>query len=227
MIDAGICKSRVKKALNSIGKDLEDINIVLLTHEHTDHTKYQEIYEPNIVFGPKSCVKELSNILRPSLTYNIGTYEISVFEASHDVECFAYIIKSVLTGEAMLYITDTGYINSEILDVAKDLEYYVIEANHDPDMELTSNRPPYLIRRNMSDTGHLNNYDSAYYLTLLVGSRTRVIMFAHLSTQCNNEERTLNAYKEVFIAQRGKVIENIDVYCLKQDQETRIKELVR
>lgn len=71
-------------------------------------------------------------------------------------------------------------------------------------MELNSPRPAYLIKRNMSDTGHLNNIDSSYYLSLIVGNKTKTILFAHLSRDCNREDLVLKAYKDVFLAQKDQ-----------------------
>ena len=39
LIDAGVSCQRITKALESIGVSFNDINAILITHEHSDHTK--------------------------------------------------------------------------------------------------------------------------------------------------------------------------------------------
>jgi hypothetical protein len=52
-------------------------------------------------------------------------------------------------------------------------------------MELASGRPPYLIERVLGDRGHLANEQAAAALPDLVAGRTRAVMLAHLSLDCN------------------------------------------
>ena len=226
-IDAGISLKRIKKALTSFGKGFDDISAILITHSHSDHTKYLSIFDDDKIYGPEVCVNSRNNSLSPSVIYRFNTLEVIPLKLSHDVPCYGYLISSSYTNEKLVYITDTGFISTEVMDLVSNAEFYIIEANHDSNMELNSNRPLYLIRRNMSDKGHLNNIDSAYYLTSFVGNKTRVLMFAHLSEECNTEELVLKAYNEVFLAQTGRVDERIKVLCLKQNEETLIKELVK
>jgi len=39
LIDAGISKKKIVEALNDVSMDLKDIDGILITHEHIDHTK--------------------------------------------------------------------------------------------------------------------------------------------------------------------------------------------
>ncbi|HBD06385.1 MAG TPA: MBL fold metallo-hydrolase [Firmicutes bacterium] len=227
MIDAGLALTRVKNCLETLGKGPSDILALLLTHGHIDHVKHQDKFKDEIRFGPEDIVSNKQNALKPYVIYRFGTFEVTPVKLSHDVTCFGYILFSNYTKEKVVYITDTGFIPEKTLELSNDADYYIFESNHDTTMEMKSNRPIYLIKRNISSTGHLNNYDSSYYLSCLVGEKTKAIMFAHISRDCNTVEHIKSAYEEVFIAQRGKVMENIEVYYLKQDEPTYIRELVK
>ena len=74
----------------------------------------------------------------------------------------------------------------------------MIESYHDVDMLINSNRPWYLKKRILSDKGHLSNEQSAIYMSKCIGEKTKQIMLAHLSEECNDPEVALKTYKKVF-----------------------------
>lgn len=43
LVDAGVSLKKIETALNSINVNLCDINAILVTHEHIDHTKSLEL----------------------------------------------------------------------------------------------------------------------------------------------------------------------------------------
>jgi hypothetical protein len=59
------------------------------------------------------------------------------------------------------------------------------------------------------DEGHLSNEDSANLLLNLSGEKTKVIILAHLSEECNVESKALEAYNKVFLDQ------GVDIYSYK------------
>lgn len=229
-IDAGLPSKKIKEGLASLNKTLNDVRGLFITHSHSDHLKYANIYPKEKIFTHNDCLPlselEKDNILFPNTKYILGTFEITPILLSHDVKCFGYVVHSTITDETLVNITDTGYIPDNSFEIISNADFYIFESNHDTDMELNSPRPAYLIKRNMSDTGHLNNIDSSYYLSLIVGNKTKTILFAHLSRDCNREDLVLKAYKDVFLAQKGS-IPDIEVYCLHQDLPTFIQTKVK
>ena len=55
-------------------------------------------------------------------------------------------------------------------------------------MLMSSARPPYLKSRIISDSGHLSNEQSAEILADVIGPRTREIVLAHISQECNTRD---------------------------------------
>ena len=49
LIDAGVSCQKISKALASIGVELDEINAILITHEHIDHTKGLTTISKNII----------------------------------------------------------------------------------------------------------------------------------------------------------------------------------
>ena len=97
----------------------------------------------------------------------------------------------------------------------KNADYYVIESNHDPEMLMATNRPMMLKRRILSTKGHLSNEQSATYMTMSVGDKTKEIILAHLSEEANCPEVAIETYKRVF-KDANISLDNIRLDCANQ-----------
>ena len=198
LIDMGTTLKVLKEALLAQNMNLMNINAMLLTHEHTDHT-YGIKYLPPL---PIYCTKETldsSNVveIKPYKKFKIEHLEITPVSTSHDVKNpVGFIIKN--STEKLVYLTDSGKIPGKSLLKLKNADYYVIESNHDVEMLVNSNRPWYLKKRILSDKGHLSNEQSAAYMSKCVGEKTKQIILAHLSEECNKPELALKTYKKIF-----------------------------
>lgn len=207
LIDVGFNYKQLKKKLEEIEIDIKDIQYLFITHEHTDHIRGLSVFLHNV--KPILCLtKKLTHVLFPDEMYDkvillekiniIKDIKINVLPLSHDAIdpiglMFEYSI------ESLVYITDTGYINTKIIDIAKNKNYYIIESNHDPEKLINGPYPPYLQKRILSDVGHLSNKMCGVYLSKLIGKNTKKVILAHLSKTNNTEEIALNTVKKVLI----------------------------
>jgi len=119
-----------------------------------------------------------------------------------------------------VYITDTGYISERIFKDIENKELYVFESNHDVEMLMNNPKYPHHTKiRILSDKGHLSNKDSAYYLSKIIGSKTKHIILAHLSEQNNKEELALEVLNETL---KRKQIDFKNIYIAKQNEKTEL-----
>lgn len=213
-IDMGLTKKRVTEALSAINKNIEDLQGILITHEHVDHIKNLYMYKGKVpIHASKGTVDFFDIEVIPEESFEIGTFTIIPFSTSHDAaNPVGYVIFS---GDSKLvYLTDTGFIPDESLEYLKNADYYIIESNHDLKMLMESHRPACLKRRIKGDLGHLSNIDSAIYMSECISHKTKAIYLAHLSEECNIPEIALESYKKTF--KRKKVPYDVPVICLKQ-----------
>jgi len=198
LIDMGTTLKVVKEALAKENMNLMNINAMLLTHEHTDHTFGIRYLPPLPIYCTKETL-ELPNVVEitPYKKFKIEHLEITPVSTSHDVKNpLGFIIQN--KDEKLVYLTDSGKISTKTLNKLKNANYYVIESNHDVEMLINSNRPWFIKKRILSDKGHLSNEQSATYMTKCVGENTKQIILAHLSEECNDPEVALKTYKKIF-----------------------------
>lgn len=219
LIDMGVSLKCLRDACNVWNKQLLDIDALLITHAHTDHTSGVRYLDPLPIYcmeGTRS--KGDVNIVEVAKTFNIKDFKITPIEASHDSpNTVGYLI--VAGEETLVYLTDTGYIPEETLEKIKNANYYIIESNHDRKMLLKTNRPESLKQRILSDSGHLCNEDSAFYMADSIGPKTKEIVLAHLSQEANTPEKALSAYEKVFRKRKIKT-QNMKIHCANQFEMT-------
>lgn len=134
LIDCGVSY----KALSSI---VNDINLVLLTHEHTDHFNSKTIKRladerPTLRFGCcKWLVKKLYDagveatridVYEIGKIYDYKQFKISPVKLYHDVPQCGYRV--YIGNEKALYCTDTSTLEGIS---AKGYDLYLLEANYD------------------------------------------------------------------------------------------------
>lgn len=215
LIDVGIAISSIEEELAKFDKSINDIDAVLITHNHTDHIKNIKGFSPKKIYALERTVPgSLSNVIQLNEPFTIKDITVTAFPTSHDaLNPCGFMLES--EGTRLVYMTDTGVYLSVNTPLIKNPDYLIIESNHDIQMLLHTNRPMELIQRIMSDYGHLCNEDSAFASLEIIGDRTKEIILAHLSEEANTPETALAAYKKVFDF-AGKRLEKYNVRCANQ-----------
>ena len=192
-IDMGLPLKSLKKELDHLGKTINDIQALFITHEHTDHIVGIPLYHDRVDLYAGEGTYASANPVEPFIPLEVGSMSIVPFPTSHDAtNPMGYLIEE--EGCRLGYVTDTGYLSDEALALIKDCDYYYFESNHDLKMLMDSARPAVLKKRIHSKLGHPSNIDSAIYMAELIGPRTKAIYLAHLSEECNTPEIALSSY---------------------------------
>lgn len=196
LIDAGISMRRIRQALSRQGLRPEDLQGILVTHEHTDHISGLPMMVKHHglpVFAPRTVANRIlwsvtgvDEYLHPIATeepFSLGNLRITAFSTSHDTEqSVGYRIE----GSARLgYCTDTGCVTTGMQEYLPGCDAVVLEANHDVDMLRAGPYPWSLKRRVLSDRGHLSNDSCAAFACCLAESGMKKLVLAHLSRENN------------------------------------------
>ena len=222
LIDVGFSYPKMKMLLEGFGVNPSEIDTILITHDHSDHIGgLSQFLKKNSI---KVCANEVlagqllrivneDDILIVDTEFDIDDFHIESFKTSHDaVGSVGYIISE--DDKTVVYVTDTGYINSRNLKKLVNKELYIFESNHDVKMLMDGPYPYILKQRVLSDKGHLSNELSGTYLKELIGDKTKKIVLAHLSEINNTPEVALKTVKEI--------VDNKDIEIINAFQDEPI-----
>ncbi|MBC3798476.1 MBL fold metallo-hydrolase [Acetobacterium tundrae] len=117
LLECGVPVKRIQEALNF---KLSEISGCLITHEHMDHAKAaKDLVKKGVdVYTSLGTLKALDIVsnhrthrLFAQRASNIGTFRILPFDVQHDAtEPLGFLISSAVTGERLLFFTDTYYL---------------------------------------------------------------------------------------------------------------------
>jgi phosphoribosyl 1,2-cyclic phosphodiesterase len=191
LVDAGLPPQRIGALLAHIGRTLADVNAVLLTHGHTDHTcgVAALVRERNIeVYAAPGVGESLgANTVSPEEPCSVEDLGVTFFEVTHDSMTYGVRVSDGSSAVAMA--TDLGEAGVDVLQSMSGAEAVVLEANHDPDW---LSRGPYstsLKRRIRSRHGHLSNRQAAAAAVALAPHGLKDLVLAHLSKTNNSPTR--------------------------------------
>ena len=231
LIDIGTTCAYIEKTLEQLNINCDEITDILITHNHVDHIKGLKVFIKK--YNPVVHVTEkLLNVLQKEVgTFKYELYEdkktiledltVNIIKTSHDAEdSVGFIIKHNYS--SMVYITDTGYINSRYHEALSNNNLYIFESNHDVKMLREGPYPYYLQQRVISDKGHLSNKQASDYLCKFIGKDTKKIVFSHISEHNNTEEKVIETFNktleknnmhfdDVMIARQNEYTEFIEV----------------
>lgn len=240
LIDAGVPAKRVIGGLNEIGLSLDDIDAILVTHEHSDHIGGLGVLtrkRPIPIYSTlgtkqgtfmQSCSKGLDetlfNIIQSEEMFTLGDITIDPIAISHDAaEPVAYQLTS---GNKKIGIaTDLGVYDDKIINKLQYADVLFLESNHDVRMLQVGPYPYQLKQRILGDRGHLSNENCGRLLSKLLHDNTKSVMLGHLSDKNNLPELAFETVKlEVTMSETPYEGGDFPIYVAKRSEVS--KELV-
>jgi len=207
LIDSGESAKKITDALSSINVTPNDLNAILVTHEHSDHVRglgtFSKKYNVPVYANqktweamPEQEIKITENnkkYFRPLEKFEIGDLKIYPFKIPHDAAdpCgfnLAY------NNTKISIATDIGHMTSNILHTLEESKFLLLESNYDPNILKYSKYPYPLKERIAGPNGHLPNSDAGKTISYLLNSGLKQVMLGHLSKENNFPEL---AYKTV------------------------------
>ena len=205
LLDVGFSASEVTKRLALLQVAPEEIDAILITHEHLDHIKGLNVFASKYQIpvyihtkGYYALISKLKNIDKikfvqfDDLDFYIKDIQISNYCLSHDSEyCSGYSF--VENSKKVSILTDLGYTNSEVLSKISGSTLVYLESNHDEEMLKNNQHYPLILKqRILGRRGHLSNISAAQVIEHLARTGTKQVMLAHLSKENNTPELAYN-----------------------------------
>lgn len=195
LIDAGKSAREIDSRMDSLGKSLENVDAIIITHSHHDHISGAGIIarmhgiplymsketfsEANGKIGDVDKIKHFTQ----SRGFKIGSMEIRPIQTSHNVSSCGFVIGNSEFG----IFTDTGIVTRQMRDALPKLKGVLLESNHDIDMLINGHYPAYLKRWILSDEGHLSNVHASEFIQKK-GNNLNLVLLGHLSGNNNTPQ---------------------------------------
>ena len=225
LVDCGITGKAASSQLQRAGVSPDEIDALIVTHEHTDHTSGVGVLSRRFnipVYATigtwKAMINSLGKInpllihyIAPEVPFSIKGAAFHPFKTSHDAKESIGLLFT--NGEKYGAIaTDMGTVSRHIFELLSVCSIILIEANHDETMLINGPYPHSLKERILSDEGHLSNRLCAALCAKLVREgKLRKIMLGHLSADNNTPAL---AY--------GTVRKSIDAVCLENKSDIEL-----
>jgi phosphoribosyl 1,2-cyclic phosphodiesterase len=214
LVDCGTSGKKVIDGLQSIDKNIEDIDAILVTHEHSDHIqslgmiskKYNIPVYANLETWQAMSVQadkinlENKKIFENGNNFEIGNLLIHPFSTPHDAAnpCGFNIFSE---NKKISIATDLGHMDDIMLENLKGSSFVLLEANYDPEILKVSRYPFALKQRISGPHGHLSNLASGKTIAKLMDYDLKEVMLGHLSKENNFPELAYQTVAEELMSQ--------------------------
>jgi phosphoribosyl 1,2-cyclic phosphodiesterase len=206
LVDAGFGKKETLRRLAAAGRDVDHLDGIVISHEHTDHigslaqvlgqwraTVYinEATHTEVLRILPETSHKRLDRVehIRAGQRFLVGDIEVSPFAIPHDaVDPLGFTFRT--NGTKVAIVTDLGYLPELVKVHLRDSDCLMLESNHDLEMLKVGPYPWHIKQRVMSRTGHLSNHTVSEFLADAEGfdAHARYVVLAHLSENNNNPD---------------------------------------
>ena len=203
LIDAGLSGIEIERRLNSKGLYPEDLNAIIVSHEHTDHIQGVGVLSRRFslpVFisskTEKAAVSQLGNVrviknFECGSPFMINNLSIHPFSISHDAtDPSGFTVNQ--NGTKIGIATDLGIATSMVKEHLKGCSLLILEANHDEEMLINGPYPWPIKQRIKGRTGHLSNVASKNLLKEVQHDRLKYVILGHLSETNNTPQKALS-----------------------------------
>ena len=229
LIDGGLSARQLMLRLAECRVVPEQLDGVLLTHEHTDHVCGLEVLSRKFEV-PLYCNRLTAEALRcngllgqhrnwrifeTGSEFSICDITVQTFPVPHDAVDplgFAFHAGSGSLG----FITDLGYATKMIIERLRAVQTLVIETNHDEKLLQNDPHRPWPVKQRIqSRHGHLSNAAAASVIEELSSGNIERIVLGHLSRDCNTPELALSTVR-ASLERYGKI--DMEVHIATQSK---------
>lgn len=203
LIDCGFSGTQLRKRLAALAMTVDEIDAVLVTHEHGDHIggvprlAQQLGIDPWMTWGTWQALESSAAAggngwqeFSCHQPFAVGDAWIEPFPVPHDAREPSQFVVS--DGARRLGIlTDAGHATPLMHERLAGCQGLLLEFNHDREMLQRGSYPWSVIQRIDGDYGHLNNAQSAALLDSVWHGGLQHVVIGHVSER-NNHQRLID-----------------------------------
>ena len=227
LIDGGLSARQLVLRLELCGVTPEQLDGVLLTHEHGDHICGLEVLcrKINVPIYCNALTAESVRgdgafeahrnwrIFATGGEFSICDITVQTFPVPHDaVDPLGFVFHA---GSGSLgFITDLGYVTKLITERLRQVQTLVVETNHDEKLLQNDTHRPWPVKQRIqSRHGHLSNTAAAGVIEELLPGKIERVVLGHLSRDCNTPALALNTVR-ASLEKCGR--NDVETYCATQ-----------
>lgn len=212
LVDAGLSCRELDRRLSLFGVEPTQIDGVVLTHEHTDHTRGARRFcidhgVPAYATRGTLALTPLEQVntsrITPGQSFRIGKFALNPFSVRHlAAEPVALTVS--LDSRKVGIASDLGTVTPTVVNEMSGSTLMLVEANYDESMLLSGDYPGFLKQAIRGAYGHLSNEDAGALSLKSASDITHDIVLVHLSKENNTPEKALEAVGEKIRRARHK-----------------------
>jgi phosphoribosyl 1,2-cyclic phosphodiesterase len=226
LFDAGISSVEAERRLSAFGRNMREVDALIISHDHGDHVRHAGVYQRKYGLPVFITQKTFGHAAK---RHNLGKLDnIHFFSKGEAMRFDEVVVQSVpsphdgVDGSVFVVssfkkqigiFTDIGFVSEDIYQTVSTLDAVFIESNYDPDMLKKGDYPAFLKQRITGPHGHLSNRQSAELL--LAGDNLKWACLAHLSNNNNDPLLALKTHREI-------VSEDLQLYVASRYEATGI-----
>ena len=231
LVDGGLSARQLVVRLALCGFAPNDLDGVLLTHEHGDHVCGLEVLCRKFQV-PIYCNALTAEAIRYPATAGLGEYRhwrifrtgssfsvcditVESFPVPHDaVDPVGYTFHAGRS--ALGYVTDLGQATRLTIERLREVQTLVIETNHDEKLLQNDPHRPWPVKQRIqSRHGHLSNAAAASVIGQLLSGKIARVVLGHLSRDCNSPELASGTVRAE-LEKTGR--RDIEIFCAAQSE---------
>jgi len=216
LFDAGITGVQAEERLVAHGRNIRDVDAVVISHDHGDHIRHVGVYQRKFgipiyatpatldAAGSRCNLGKLTDVnhFRSCDKIRIKDVLVHAIPTPHDgADGAAFVVES--GGRRLGIMTDLGHVFKDLVHLVSSLDAVFLESNYDPDMLAQGPYPAYLKQRIKGPRGHISNHEAAEVLQrAFAQDRLQWACLAHLSEQNNHPDVALKTHRTSFSTDR-------------------------
>lgn len=204
LFDAGISGNLAAARMAQHGRDIREVDALIISHDHIDHVRCAGVYQRKFGLPVHITQKTLQatwcnlgaltdlRFFTAGDALNFGPVTVHTIPTAHDAaDGVVFVVEC--EGRKLAILTDLGHPFRGLQQVLESVDAAYLEANYDVKMLKEGSYPWHLKQRITGPGGHISNCESAAMLRGCGRNLPKWIAVAHLSADNNRPHLAVSA----------------------------------